>query len=158
MTRMTGPDCVVMCNLINTHTHTHTWLVPRYLLPPSSRCVDVWRGWVRRESLHQGVRHQTGRAQVGDALQRVPASGRGYGSSTSPAADLFCFTASTFIPHASPSLQTEGGVCEHPTAPFARPGSCTHAHRAEGVTGSEGREGANGGGHGDLNGDGNGRG
>ena len=24
MTRMTGPDCVVVCNLINTHTHTHT--------------------------------------------------------------------------------------------------------------------------------------
>ena len=25
MTRMTGPDCaVIMCNLINTHTHTHT--------------------------------------------------------------------------------------------------------------------------------------
>ena len=23
MTRMTGPDCVVRCNLINTHTHTH---------------------------------------------------------------------------------------------------------------------------------------
>ena len=23
MTTMTGPDCVVMCNLINTHTHTH---------------------------------------------------------------------------------------------------------------------------------------
>ena len=23
MTRMTGPDCVVMCNLINTHTHTY---------------------------------------------------------------------------------------------------------------------------------------
>ena len=22
MTRMTGPDCVVMCNLINTHTHS----------------------------------------------------------------------------------------------------------------------------------------
>ena len=22
MTRMTGPDCVVICNLINTHTHT----------------------------------------------------------------------------------------------------------------------------------------
>ena len=28
MTRMTGPDCVVMCNLINTHTHTHTPLDP----------------------------------------------------------------------------------------------------------------------------------
>ena len=24
MTRMTGPDCAVMRNLINTHTHTHT--------------------------------------------------------------------------------------------------------------------------------------
>ena len=23
MTRMTGPDCAVMCNLINTHTHTN---------------------------------------------------------------------------------------------------------------------------------------
>ena len=22
MTRMTGPDCAVMCNLISTHTHT----------------------------------------------------------------------------------------------------------------------------------------
>ena len=22
MTKMTGPDCAVMCNLINTHTHT----------------------------------------------------------------------------------------------------------------------------------------
>ena len=24
MTRLTGPDCVVMSNLMNTHTHTHT--------------------------------------------------------------------------------------------------------------------------------------
>ena len=23
MTRTTGPDCAVMCNLINIHTHTH---------------------------------------------------------------------------------------------------------------------------------------
>ena len=23
MTRKTGPDCAVMCNLINTHTHAH---------------------------------------------------------------------------------------------------------------------------------------
>ena len=37
MTRMTGPDCVVMCNLINTHTHTHT-------LPgtPSTPVNEVW--------------------------------------------------------------------------------------------------------------------
>ena len=28
MTRMTGPDCVVMCNLINTyiHAYTHTYI------------------------------------------------------------------------------------------------------------------------------------
>ena len=28
MTRMTGPDCVVMCNLINTYIHTyiHTYV------------------------------------------------------------------------------------------------------------------------------------
>ena len=32
MTRMTGPDCVVMCNLINTYIHTyihiHTYISP----------------------------------------------------------------------------------------------------------------------------------
>ena len=27
MTRMTGPDCAVMCNLINTNTHTHYFQV-----------------------------------------------------------------------------------------------------------------------------------
>ena len=29
MTRMTGPDCVVMCNLINTYIHTyiHTYYI-----------------------------------------------------------------------------------------------------------------------------------
>ena len=39
----------------------------------------------------------------------------------------FCFKVGTFIPHVSPSLQTGGGACEHPTAPFARPGVCTSA-------------------------------
>ena len=47
-----------------------------------------------------------------------------------------------------PSLQTGGGACEHPTAPFARPAVGTKAHRTGGVTGSEGQEGANGGGGG----------
>ena len=31
MTRMTGPDCAVMCNLINTHTHTQQQVS---LIPP----------------------------------------------------------------------------------------------------------------------------
>ena len=39
-------------------------------------------------------------------------------------------------------LQTGGGTCEHPTAPFARSGVCTSASY-RGVTGSEGQEGAN---------------
>ena len=41
-------------------------------------------------------------------------------------------------------LQTGDGACGHPTALFARPGVCTHAHCTEGITGSEGREGGNG--------------
>ena len=28
MTRMTGPDCVVMCNLINTYIHTYIHTIP----------------------------------------------------------------------------------------------------------------------------------
>ena len=40
MTRMTGPDCVVRCNLINTYIHTyiHTYLINIHtyihLIPP----------------------------------------------------------------------------------------------------------------------------
>ena len=30
-TRMTGPDCAVMCNLINTHTHTRTHRLRGYV-------------------------------------------------------------------------------------------------------------------------------
>ena len=26
MTRMTGPDCAVMCNLINVHTYIYTYI------------------------------------------------------------------------------------------------------------------------------------
>ena len=28
MTRMTGPDCAVVCNLINIHAHIHTHDIP----------------------------------------------------------------------------------------------------------------------------------
>ena len=106
-----------------------------------------------KKTHNQGARHQTGRTQVGDTLQRVPTSGGRDGNSTSSAAILFCFIAGLFIPHASPSLQIGGGACEQPTAPFARPNVCTR-HRTEGVTESEGREGANGSGGGGGNGDG----
>ena len=125
MTRMTGPDCVVMCNLINTHTHTHTHAT--YSLLPLARSTwgedDSDMHALIKELAIRRVEHR----QVEDILQRIPTSGGRGGSSTSSAAILFCFTAGTFIPHASPSLQTEGGACEHPTSPFARPGVCTRA-------------------------------
>ena len=39
----------------------------------------------------------------------------------------FSFTAGTFIPHTSSSLQTEDGACVHPIAPFAKYDVCTSA-------------------------------
>ena len=34
MTRMTGPDCAVMCNLINIHTYIHTYIHTCIIDPP----------------------------------------------------------------------------------------------------------------------------
>ena len=68
-----------------------------------------------------------GRAQVGNALQRVPVSGVGNGISTSSGVILFCFTAGSFIPHASSSLHEGSGVCDHLAAPFVRLGVYTRA-------------------------------
>ena len=55
MTRMTGPDCAVMCNLINTHTHTHT-----HTLRGSMRVALIawddkagFRGYVKIDTLTQ---------------------------------------------------------------------------------------------------------
>ena len=78
----------------------------------------------------------------------------------SSAAILFCVTVGTLIPHASPSLHTRGGACEHPTAVCAMPGVCTSAsyrggNPVRGTGRSErGRErGWSRGGNGDGNGD-----
>ena len=106
-----------------------------------------------------------GRAQVGYTPQRVPASGGGNGSSTSSAAIPFRFTANTFIPRASSSLQIGSDAYENPTAPFAKPGVYTRALYREGnqVRGTE-RSKQGRGGNGDENGvgvgngDGNGHG
>ena len=34
---MTGPDCAVMCNLINSHTHTHTVITCEHPTAPFTR-------------------------------------------------------------------------------------------------------------------------
>ena len=39
MTRMTGPDCAVMCNLINIHTYIHTYI--HIIDPPSGGSMRV---------------------------------------------------------------------------------------------------------------------
>ena len=41
MTRMTGPDCVVMCNLINTHTHISMSVVSSTLVH-YEYCIKYW--------------------------------------------------------------------------------------------------------------------
>ena len=38
MTRMTGPDCVVMCNLINTYIHTY---IHTYKRTYSKICIEI---------------------------------------------------------------------------------------------------------------------
>ena len=110
---------------------------------------------------------------MGDTLQRVPTSRGRDGSSTSLAAVLFCSAACTFIPHASPSLQTGGDACEHSTAPFARLDAGTSSSyrggkrvrgmgRSERGRGRDWSRGGNGdgdgigGGNGDVNGHGDG--
>ena len=110
MTRMTGPDCVVMCNLINTYIHTyiHTYIA-------LIKELAIRRVQHRSETYSNQSQHLAEGTEVARLWRR-----------------FFFFTAATLIPHASPSLQTGGGACEHPTAPFARPGVGTSASYREG--------------------------
>ena len=51
MTRMTGPDCVVMCNLINTYIHTyiHTYYIHTYI-HVCYKCGDLHANLSRHSS------------------------------------------------------------------------------------------------------------
>ena len=42
MTRMTGPDCAVVCNSINTHTHTHQRFSKQVSLVPPREDQCEW--------------------------------------------------------------------------------------------------------------------
>ena len=48
MARMTGPDCAVTCNLINTHTHTQPHKSCRRHVGKRGR-GDLAMAWVQRE-------------------------------------------------------------------------------------------------------------
>ena len=85
-------------------------LVPRHLLPPSSEYVELWWGWIRRACSNLGAGHPTSGAQFGDTLGQVPATSQGDINNESPGAVFSCLTACTVIPHAAPSLDTEGNL------------------------------------------------
>ena len=57
MTRMTGPDCVVMCNLI-MHTYIHTEMqtyIERYCMTPRQRDDDNNLSVGNRNHLKLGI-------------------------------------------------------------------------------------------------------
>ena len=58
MTRMTGPDCAVMCNLISTHTLTHTH---RMTGPDCAVMCNLINTYTQKK---QGGEHKVLRAQV----------------------------------------------------------------------------------------------
>ena len=129
-------------------------LLPLAMLTCSEAGLDV-------HALIKEFTHRTGRAQVGDTLQRVPASARENGIST------YVLGGDTlFISKQALSFRTRHHLCRQglalagtqqlrsiDTVPL-------HVHCTEGITRSEGLEGARGGGNGIRvgNGDGDGHG
>ena len=80
MTRMTGPDCAVMCNLINIHTYIQATGAPgdrRYLAEPKEIAGPAGR-W-------SGARTTDGRAASGNGYHRAhggPTGDEGCGSTS----------------------------------------------------------------------------
>ena len=63
MTRMTGPDCVVMCNLINTYIHTYIHTYTRFSL--SMEMSRLTRdGTAEPVSRDQILRHARGQGNI----------------------------------------------------------------------------------------------
>ena len=112
MTRMTGPDCVVVCNLINTHTHIciHTHIHKR------------GRGWERRR---ERERDRRGRRRSEEAHKNCRRD------------QALSFRMRHHLGRQGVALAGTRQLRSQGLVPV-------HAHRTEGVTGSEGREGPNG--------------
>ena len=58
MTRMTGPDCAAMGNLIHTHTHTHTQTIKTTETITRSTDVSLLPRWL---SLSKKSKDQPGK-------------------------------------------------------------------------------------------------
>ena len=145
MTRMTRPDCAVMCNLINTHTrgdvgsNVHAFI----------KELAIRRVQHRSETNYNESQHPAEGTEVARLRRRF-----------------------SFVLQQELSYRTRHHLCRQGVAlastrqPHSQCPASVQAHRTGGVTGSEGLEGANGarggigvgGGNGDGNGDVNGHG
>ena len=143
MTRMTRPDCAVMCNLINTHTHTHTRDVGSDVNALIKE-LAIRRVQHRSETYSNDSQHLAEGTEVARLRRRF-----------------------SFVLQQALSFRTRHHLCRQGVAlastlrPHLQGLASVQAHGIGGITGSEGQEGANGvgggievgGGNGDGNGD-----
>ena len=148
MTRMTGPDCAVMCNLIYTHTHDKAGL----------------RGYVQfNKYTHTLIKEL--------AIRRVQHRSETYSNDSQHLAEgtevARLRRRFSFVLQQALSFRTRHHLCRQGVAlastrrPHSQGPASVQAHGTGGITGSEGQEGANGvgggievgGGNGDGNGD-----
>ena len=141
MTRMTGPDCVVMCNLINTYIHTYIHTYITYIRTYIHTYVHCGRKTRigARSSLPTSSSLSLCRHVVTLAQMCMPSS------RSSPSDGYSTGRRHTLM---SPNMWRKGQknhvfggdfllfysrhshsarACENPTAPCARPGVCTSA-------------------------------
>ena len=164
MTRMTGPDCAVMCNLINTHTHLGNAArhVGKHLADAVDRKKNKYRGsFSATYSLLPLAMSTCG--DVGSdvhalikelAIRRVQHRSETYsndsqhlgeGTEVARLRRLFSFVLLQAL-----SFRTRHHLCRQGVAlastrrPHSQGPASVQAHRTGGVTGSEGQEGANG--------------
>ena len=161
MTRMAGPDCAVMCNLINTHTHTArhvgkhladavepkknkyrgSFPATYSLLPLAmSTCGDVGSD-VHALIKELAIRRVQHRSETYSNQSQHPAEG------TEVARLRRRFS---FVLQQAHSFRTrhhlfrQGVALASTRRPHSQGPASVQAHRTGGVTGSEGQEGANG--------------
>ena len=179
MTRMTGPDCVVMCNLINTHIHTYT----QHLADAVERKKNKYRGSFPATYflllLAMSTCGDVG-SDVHALIKELPIRRVQHSSETSNESQHLAEGTEvarlrrrfSFVLQQALSSRTRHHLCRQGVAlastrqPHSQGPASVQAHRTGGVTGSEGQEGANevgggigvGGENGDSNGDVNGHG